>query len=288
LAYAFEGEIGRFMIQMPDVIAVGPLVLSFERVVALVLIGLFLTGTGWALRSSRVDDTRIPWLAVLAGLAAARIAFVAAHWPAYRGEPLSSLYFWQGGFSALAGIGGAFAALVIGLGFKRRLVGPVLVLAAVSLVWFGYVQIDRASPRMSFPASVPVTDLAGQPVDLGSLRGRPFVVNLWATWCAPCRREMPMLTAAAHEVRDVPIFLVNQGEHPDVIRRFLEMEGLHDRNVLSDRGGLLLQRIGGAGLPTTLFVRADGKIEDVYVGELSRAALAMGIAQAQSGQQAKD
>ena len=271
------------MIQMPDVIAVGPLMLSFERLVALVLIGLFLAGAGAALRSSRVDDTRIPWLAVVAGLVAARIAFVAWHWAAYRGEPVSSLYLWQGGFSAPAGIVAALAVLAIGLGLKRLLMGPLVVLAAVSLAWFGYVQLDRASPKMPFPASVVVTNLAGQPFDLDSLRGRPFVVNLWATWCAPCRREMPMLITAAHEARDVPILLINQGEHPDLIRRFLEAEGLRDRNILSDRGGVLLRRSGGAGLPTTLFVRADGKIEDVYVGELSRAALSMGMAQVQGG-----
>lgn len=276
------------MMQLPDAIAVGPLMLAFERLMALILIGLFLAGAGSALRSARVDDTRIPWLAVLAGLVAARVAFVALHWVAYKDDPLSSLYLWQGGFSASAGIATTLVTLVIGLGLKRLLVGPVIVLAVVSLVWFGYVQLDRARPREPFPASVPVTDLAGQAVDLDSLRGRPFVVNLWASWCAPCRREMPMLIAAAHEARDVPILLINQAEHPDVIRRFLEMEGLSDRSILSDRGGLLLQRSGGAGLPTTLFIRADGKIDDVYVGELSRAALAMGIAQVQSRHRPED
>ncbi|MCM8729370.1 redoxin domain-containing protein [Hephaestia sp. GCM10023244] len=252
--------------------------LSFERLVALVLIGLFVAGAGWALRSSRVDPTRIPWLAVVAGLVAARTGFVALHWTAYKGEPLSSLYLWQGGFWAPAGMAAALATLLIALGWKRRLAGPAVILATASLAWFGYVQLDRAGPREAFPASVPVTNLAGQPVDLDSLRGRPFVVNLWATWCPPCRREMPMLAAAAHETRDVPILLVNQGEHPDLIRDFLRTEGLHDTNVLSDRAGVLLRRSSGAGLPTTLFVRADGKIDHVYVGELSRAALSVGIA----------
>lgn len=267
------------MMHLPDVIAVGPLALSFERLLALVLIALFLYGAGWALRSSRVEHTRVLWLAVVAGLVGARIAFVVLHWAAYSEEPLSSLYVWQGGFSALAGIVTAFATLVIGLGLTRRLVGPALVLAGVSLVWFAYVQIDRGTPRKPFPASVAVTDLSGQPVDLDTLRGRPFVVNVWATWCAPCRREMPMLIAAADAMQDVPILLINQGEHPDVIRRFLKTQGLRDTHVLSDRGGVLLQRIGGAGLPTTLFVRSDGTIDDVFLGELSRAALFMGVAQ---------
>ncbi|MGQ0590016.1 MAG: TlpA family protein disulfide reductase, partial [Sphingosinicella sp.] len=71
--------------------------------------------------------------------------------------------------------------------------------------------------------------------------------------------------------------LVNQGEDQRLILRFLEEERLPPGSILSDRGASLMRLTGSSGLPTTLFVRADGQIEEAHMGELSRAALLQGI-----------
>lgn len=114
-------------------------------------------------------------------------------------------------------------------------------------------------------------------MSLDDLRGRPFVVNLWASWCGPCRREMPMFLEIASRTPDVPVLLVNQGEEQRLIQSFLEHEGLPAKNILSDRGASLMRLTGSGGLPTSLFVRPDGRIEQAPMGELSRAALLQGL-----------
>ena len=68
--------------------------------------------------------------------------------------------------------------------------------------------------------------LEEQPISLLSYQGRPTVVNLWATWCPPCRREMPVFEQAQSEFPDVNIVMVNQGESAEQALAFLQSQGL--------------------------------------------------------------
>lgn len=262
---------------MPDAISLGPIMLSLDRFVAIALIWGFLAGAAWLVKRERRGAHSAPWLAVLAGLLGARAAYVAAHWDAFRLDPLSVLHIWQGGFFPLIGMVCAAGALALRLGNGRALWRSVALLAAAGLLWQGYDAAKDARPRPPFPQGIRVTTLGGASLDLDALQYRPFVVNLWATWCAPCRREMPMLIDVAAKTPNIPILLVNQGEHADLIRRFLETERLSGRNIYSDRGATLMRAAGAQGLPATLFVGADGRIRDIHLGELSRAALVAGI-----------
>lgn len=116
--------------------------------------------------------------------------------------------------------------------------------------------------------------LDGTPVATASLAGRPLVINLWATWCGPCRREMPMLMEVAATRSDVTFLLLNQGEAKGVVRRYLEDNGLSAANVALDPGSDAGRRLGAPGLPMTLFISADGLVRSSRTGEISRAALA--------------
>jgi hypothetical protein len=100
------------------------------------------------------------------------------------------------------------------------------------------------------------------------------VINLWATWCPPCRREMPVLQNAQHEHQNVTFLFVNQGESMQSVSTFLETQGLNLSNVLFDSGGQLAQKVGSMALPTTLFYSADGRLLGSHLGELSKASLA--------------
>jgi thiol-disulfide isomerase/thioredoxin len=171
------------------------------------------------------------------------------------------MYLWQGGFDPVAGIIAAAVVLAVGLPSLRKGAASMLVLGAATGLWIGYLQLEAQRPRPPFPEGIRLADLDGRPVSLDDLRGRPFVVNLWASWCGPCRREMPMFVEVASTTPDVQVVLVNQGEEPRLIQRFLEEEGLPARNVLSDRAGSLMRTTGSSGLPTTLFVRPDGLVE---------------------------
>jgi peroxiredoxin len=81
---------------------------------------------------------------------------------------------------------------------------------------------------------VSLTSIEGNNVALAGFAGKPTVINLWAAWCPPCRREMPVLEKAQDANPDTNFVFVNQGERPDTIRRFIGHQGLKLHNVLVD------------------------------------------------------
>ena len=125
--------------------------------------------------------------------------------------------------------------------------------------------------------ALPQLDLAtldGRAVPLDGFVGKPTVVNLWATWCPPCRREMPVLQQAQGANPDVNFVFVNQGEKPDAIQSFIDRQGLTLRNVLVDERLQTGSALGHRALPTTLFFDARGQLASTHIGELSQATLA--------------
>ena len=104
-------------------------------------------------------------------------------------------------------------------------------------------------------------------------RGRPVVVNLWASWCGPCRAEMPTLAAAQQREPTVAFLFVNQGESPATVQSFLQQQSFTLREVLLDSGSSLGQAIASRGLPITLFFDAKGRQVDAHFGILNPAAL---------------
>ena len=114
----------------------------------------------------------------------------------------------------------------------------------------------------------------GGAVRLPEFTGRPMVVNLWATWCPPCRREMPVLAEAQAQRADVAFVFVNQGEGANEVRDYLRGGAMALRNVVLDPASRVSQSTGARGLPTTLFFDAGGRLVDVHMGELTRAGLA--------------
>jgi len=128
---------------------------------------------------------------------------------------------------------------------------------------------NTAMPKVS------LTTLAGEPADLAKLAsGKPMVVNLWATWCPPCRREMPLLAAAQKQEPGVRFVFANQGEDGMTAQRYLTDAQLELDNVLLDSGTRFAREVGSMGLPTTLFYDADGRLIDTHLGQLSAASLA--------------
>src|SRR5699024_6925659 len=134
--------------------------------------------------------------------------------------------------------------------------------------------------QLQSAAHLPLPDttlrrLDGSTTTLRAWRGKPMVINLWATWCGPCRREMPMLVQASRERDDVRFVFVDQGESADAVRAFLQHENLDPAHVLIDSASELAHAYHAPGYPTTLFVDASGRLRDMRVGPLSRASLAV-------------
>ena len=112
----------------------------------------------------------------------------------------------------------------------------------------------------------------GRYVDIQDLKGRPVLINFWATWCPPCRREMPDLIAASEANDDLVVLAVNVQEELKVVGPFVDDFGI-TMPVIRDADGDLRDAYRVSGMPTTIFIDRDGNISKIWTGMLDGATL---------------
>ncbi|WP_284614796.1 TlpA disulfide reductase family protein [Aquabacterium humicola] len=260
---------------MTNAVQIGPLLLPLQLILVLASVGLaFATGLWLGKRASvKVEDEL--WLAVLVCVLAARLAFVYEYRGLYLASPLTILDLRDGGWNAPAGLAGGWL-----LAFSRWRKRPGLVVplraamaAGTALFVAGTAAlvlhpVDRALPDLSFKS------LDGTDVRLDSFSGKPVVINLWATWCPPCVREMPVLQQGQRDRRDVTFVFLNQGEDPGHVKAWLQRQGLDLENALTDPLRQASAAFKQQGYPTTLFFDRHGKQVASHIGALSTATLA--------------
>ncbi len=123
----------------------------------------------------------------------------------------------------------------------------------------GAASIDRSHAGEAMPALPLVNPASGDPVDTGDFAGKPVLLNLWATWCAPCVKEMPLLEALAGEERRLKVLTASQDVGtPEKILPYFEQERFQRIEPWLDREGVLGFQFGG-GLPVTVLYDAAGK-----------------------------
>lgn len=260
---------------MNGTLALGPLTFTYGLLLA-VAGGLLGSWAGRrAGRAGGVDIEPLLFRMLLAGLVAARLAFVVQFRDGYLQAPLTMLDIRDGGWSPLVGVAvAAVYAIVVAVrraGWRKPLAAA---LGTAGAVWaLGALSLSMMPSQDGALPALAVQSLEGPAVPLASFQGKPTVVNLWATWCPPCRREMPVLQQAQAQRPDVNFVFLNQGESPDRVRSFLSAQQLPLRNVLLDVHGRAGTELGHRALPTTLFYDAGGRLVDTRVGELSHASL---------------
>jgi len=120
----------------------------------------------------------------------------------------------------------------------------------------------------------------GQALRLSSYRGKVVVVNFWATWCAPCREEMPALQRVAASEPNVVVLEVDLMEPGDKARSFLDSLGLDRLQPVLDSDGATTRRFGVLTLPSTFFVDKDGVIRHLELRQMTEAMIRTGIQKA--------
>lgn len=258
--------------------SLGPFPIS-AVIVALSLLAGWLLVRAWARRlpdsPHKVAGARFID-AALVGLLAARLGFVVGWWPEYVAAPMSIIAIGDGGFLWWIGLPAAIAFTWWRSAGQRWLRKPLFAgIAAGLLAWFALngtlALLQRSAPSLP---DIAARTLDGTPTTLDASASRPIVLNLWATWCPPCRREMPVFEDAAQRYPGIDFVLLNQGEDAATIREFLDRQGLQlHQDILLDPHSQAMPATNTRGLPSTLFFDANGRLVDSHMGELTRASL---------------
>jgi cytochrome c biogenesis protein CcmG/thiol:disulfide interchange protein DsbE len=151
-------------------------------------------------------------------------------------------------------------------------------------------QILEPEPRSGEPPAATLVDRAGRPVALGDLRGRPVLLNFWATWCDPCKEELPHLTALARALKgkNVQLLLASvdpsfepiealarefekaapTSEVPDLWRETAEMlrDKIENVRVVLDPDSKSARRYGTTKFPETYLLDAQGRLQTKFTG----------------------
>ncbi|WP_213875919.1 TlpA disulfide reductase family protein [Pseudomonas sp. dw_358] len=257
----------------------GPFTLAMDH---LILLASLLLATWSGARSARAAGVKNPesvlFSLLLMALLVARLSFALVYWPQYRQAPWQILDVRDGGFLLWPGVLALLSSAAWQAWRRPDQRRPLAwaIGSGLTLWLLGTLTVQLHDRRQTLP-DTPLQTLAGTPLNLRDYAGQPLVVNLWASWCPPCRREMPVLLEAARRTPGVRFVLVNQGESPDQVRTFLAAAGIDSQQVVFDRASQLSRAAGSAALPATLFYDAQGRWVRSHVGELSSASLEHGL-----------
>lgn len=177
-------------------------------------------------------------------------------------------------------IGGKRSRLLWGIA-----VGLVLIFGGIWFIWNQIttdgISITSSEVVSSEPAPIPghpapdfeLKNLDGQLVRLSDFKGKPVIVNFWATWCPPCRAEFPDFQKVSVEQRDQLVIIgVNHttGDSPQLVPDFVAEFGITFPIVL-DETGETAKNYKIVGLPTTIFIDSNGIVKQVFTGPINKA-----------------
>ena len=182
----------------------------------------------------------------------------------------------------------------------------LLVAAGAAIYFFGLRDTTSSTPRATLlrttaPEGVSVGTKKGQfarefqayspegeLVRLSDLRGRPSVINFWATWCTSCLAELPDLRDLQNEVgaEHLNVLAMNVGESSAVARKFMNVLGAPAFHVGMDPSLVIADAFGVRGMPQSVFVDADGFIRATYVGQLKPSVMRDYVCAASAGSDA--
>jgi len=143
-------------------------------------------------------------------------------------------------------------------------------LVALMLAWLvpatTFAVLGHGLSRLPTPVAAPdftLEDMDGKSYTLSSLRGKVVMVNFWATWCPPCREEIPSMETVYQALRneDFIVLAINQWESPDHVFSYMgQLDVYPNFPILFDRDSSVSVAFGVQGLPTTLLIDKQGRV----------------------------
>ena len=151
-----------------------------------------------------------------------------------------------------------------------------LLVVILSMVFTGLVgcssavatapEVGKTAPDFDYP------DTDGKTVSLSDLTGKVVVINFWATWCGPCRQEMPILDTLAKDeekaAQGLVLLIINIGETYDVVQTYMESYG-YSFPVIIDTTSTIASKYNIRYIPTTFFIDRGGIIRNIKPGAFS-------------------
>jgi thiol-disulfide isomerase/thioredoxin len=160
----------------------------------------------------------------------------------------------------------------MGLAGRLVMVACVWVAPRVLTAQFGQASTDTAPRAGAVAPDFSLITLAGDTTHLAALRGHPVLVNFWATWCDPCKSEMPLLVQAyaQHQEAGLEVWAVNLTDQESVsdVRKFVSAFHM-PFPVPLDRKGKVRRAYALRGVPTSVFIDARGLVRAVHTGPLT-------------------
>lgn len=113
-------------------------------------------------------------------------------------------------------------------------------------------------------------DLNGKEVSLSDYKGKKVFLNFWATWCPPCKAEMPEMETLYQETKDsdLVILAVNLDEDKDTVQKFIS-SNKYNFPVLLDTDNIVASKYGVVSIPTSFFIDKEGNIADKHIGAMT-------------------
>jgi cytochrome c biogenesis protein CcmG, thiol:disulfide interchange protein DsbE len=156
------------------------------------------------------------------------------------------------------------AGLLFGIGF-----------GIIILIWFpARTTSMQTPPGVGLAAeNFTVDRLNGDAIKLEAYRGKPVVLNFWATWCPPCREEMPLFENFASRLVGEAVFIgMDTGEEDSIVQAFIEESGI-TIPIGMDRNGAIADLYYVNSFPVTFFIDPDGIVRAQHIGQLDEGTL---------------